>query len=437
MKQKNYSFNSPDKNKNSNNALIKDDKFISLINNLSEIIKEYYNISKANFEEINNLFSENIDINNNNNIIPQLYYNIENQKNNLNYFIEKAKDLFKKMKIYKNNKKLGTTTSTNKDKTNSNNLSNVIKINDNNSLNKKNKINTNNKNIIELKITSKFRTEDDNNNKIINNTYNAYNTNIYNKSEKKYPNSIYTNLENIKTLIQNLSLYEKIISKVSLKSNDNFKKLQNDINILIDKCIKDKGRNSLRNNQSFYNEINNAYEGNNYSFNYNNISAGINSEFLKKNLYDEYYDDKNNKIKELKRKNDLYKNKVKDMEFEVEDLKSTIETLECTLNDTNNQINNMKIKNGNYYNNNISINNNEINKLKKKIKNYENNINNLKIELKGKQNDLELKDIKLNNALKEIEKMNELNEKQKEENDNKNKNNENEIINLNQQIKKI
>ena len=320
--QNNFSFNSPEKVTTNNTTLISDDKFISLINNLSELIKDYYYTSKNNINEIFDIIKEKEENN-----IKKLFTQIDKQKKNLNIFVEKAKDIFKKMRIHKNSKSSGLTNSINSNIKNMNNLNNVIKIYDDyNSVNKKK-----NKNIIELKITSKFRTEDDSN-KIINNTYNAFNTNIYNKTEKKYSN-INSNLENIKNLIQKLSSYENIISKVSLKYKDNFKQLQNDINYLLDKCIYDKGRNSLKNNSSFYNEINNisnnGYDMNNYSFNYN-INKGLYADIPKKNLFNEFnnkkeYNDNNNNyiiISELRAKNDLYKNKIKDLEFQVEDLKS-------------------------------------------------------------------------------------------------------------------
>ena len=327
MMQNNFSFNSPEKVTTNNTTLISDDKFISLINNLSELIKDYYYTSKNNINEIFDIIKEKEENN-----IKKLFTQIDKQKKNLNIFVEKAKDIFKKMRIHKNSKSSGLTNSINSNIKNMNNLNNVIKIYDDyNSVNKKK-----NKNIIELKITSKFRTEDDSN-KIINNTYNAFNTNIYNKTEKKYSN-INSNLENIKNLIQKLSSYENIISKVSLKYKDNFKQLQNDINYLLDKCIYDKGRNSLKNNSSFYNEINNisnnGYDMNNYSFNFNNI----NPELPKKNLLDDFnikndYNPYDMKISDLKMKNNLYKEKIKDLEFQVEDLNSTIETLENTLSD--------------------------------------------------------------------------------------------------------
>ena len=185
MFQNDFAFNSPEKMIINKTALISDDKFINLINNLSELIKEYYFTNKNDTNELFNLIIENEE-KTIKEIMPNLIDTIENQKNNLNNFIERAKDIFKKMRIYKNNR-FSLSNNINMSTKNNNNINKVIRIYDYNSVNKKIKSNTNNKNVIELKITSKFKTEDDNN-KIINNTYNAYNTNIYNKSDKKYSN---------------------------------------------------------------------------------------------------------------------------------------------------------------------------------------------------------------------------------------------------------
>ena len=76
MFQNNFSFNSPEKTNNT--SLISDDRFITLINNLSDLVKEYYSISKNTIDEAFNIFIEyeEDDLN----IIPQLYSNIEEQK---------------------------------------------------------------------------------------------------------------------------------------------------------------------------------------------------------------------------------------------------------------------------------------------------------------------------------------------------------------------
>ena len=414
MLQNNFTFNSPEKITTNKTALISDDKFINLINNLSDLIKDYYFTNKTNINSLYNIITENSE-KNIQEIIPNLFSAIETQKDYLNNFIEKAKNIFRKMRIYKNNKNSAINNSTSTNQKNTSNLNNIIKIYDYNSVNKKLKSNTNNKNVIELKITSKFKTEDDNN-KIINNTYNAYNTNIYNKTDKKFFSNISTNIEDIKNLVNKLSIYENIISKVSLKYKDNFIQLENDILFLLDKCINDRGRFSIRNNSSFYNEINNI---SNNSYNYNNISSGLNMDIPNKNLMNEFntkkeLDNFNNNIiiKELKMKNNLYKNKVKDMEFKMDDLKSTIQVLEDTLEDSNNQINLIKMKKSNSYENSNQNYNKEIIKLKTSIKNNEILIQNLKKEIKGKENDLIVKNIKLNDALKEIENMNKIKSEQ-------------------------
>ena len=127
MLNNNYSFNSPGKKNPLNNlqeSILTDDKFIGLINNLSELIKKYYYLFKNNNEEIfqsfnlyesnynflisliknllhspNDGFEEFLEIEENSkNITTHFYSNLEKKKKNLKLFIEEAKGIFKKMK---------------------------------------------------------------------------------------------------------------------------------------------------------------------------------------------------------------------------------------------------------------------------------------------------------------------------------------------------
>ena len=125
MKTNNFSFNSPGKI-NQNDTIINDSKFINLINNLSELIKTYYYNCKTNNEDliqllkiyetkhsflislINELFNNSDSINelekflefknNLEKIMSKLAVILENNKENLKSFIEKAKEIFKEMK---------------------------------------------------------------------------------------------------------------------------------------------------------------------------------------------------------------------------------------------------------------------------------------------------------------------------------------------------
>ena len=131
MLTNNYSFNSPEKI-NQNDTIINDDGFITLINNLSQLIKTYYYLCKNNNDEMFQLLSlyesnykvlitiisnllqaappdsgnkEFLDVENHiKTISPKFHLNLEKNKENLNLFIEKAKELFKQMKNRRNEK---------------------------------------------------------------------------------------------------------------------------------------------------------------------------------------------------------------------------------------------------------------------------------------------------------------------------------------------
>ena len=59
MLQNNFPFNSPEKITTNKTALISDDKFINLINNLSDLIKDYYFTNKTNINSLYNIITEN------------------------------------------------------------------------------------------------------------------------------------------------------------------------------------------------------------------------------------------------------------------------------------------------------------------------------------------------------------------------------------------
>ena len=136
MLQNNFPFNSPEKITTNKTALISDDKFINLINNLSDLIKDYYFTNKTNINSLYNIITENSE-KNIQEIIPNLFSAIETQKDYLNNFIEKAKNIFRKMRIYKNNKNSAINNSTSTNQKNTSNLNNIKKLYDNNSVNKK------------------------------------------------------------------------------------------------------------------------------------------------------------------------------------------------------------------------------------------------------------------------------------------------------------
>ena len=131
MLTNNYSFNSPGKQQQ-NDTLETDDKFITLINNLSNLIKTYYYLCKDNNEEIfhflssyesnitlllsiikdflqnnasNKLIERILEIEINIKLINSPFHsNLEKNQENLKMFIEEAKEIFKQMKYLRHEK---------------------------------------------------------------------------------------------------------------------------------------------------------------------------------------------------------------------------------------------------------------------------------------------------------------------------------------------
>lgn len=215
MLTNNYSFNSPTKlNQNNNDMTIAtDDKFINLINNLSELIKKYYYSSKNNNDELIQTFSnyelnynllmtiikdiissnstekeikEFLEIEEHLNVISPLFQsNLEKNKQNLKLFIEEAKEIFKNMK-YRRYEKIYNM---------ANNKAQLIKKKYDYSTKSKNRNNMETYRINDIRTSSKLRNKDDSY-KLNNNTFN---TNINNSS-------ITNNIENLKFLIKNLMI---------------------------------------------------------------------------------------------------------------------------------------------------------------------------------------------------------------------------------------
>ena len=406
MLANNYSFNSPGKNNQNDITIFNDDKFINLINNLSELIKTYYYIWKNNNDEILQSFSlyesnykflisiikellltgpprsgieEFLEVENHLKAIsPQFYSNLEKNRESLKKFIEEAKEIFKQMK-YRRYEKI--------------NINNLTKIK--NQLNKKKydySTNAKHKNNMEtyrindIRNNAKYRIKDDIN--IINN--NTFNTNSYNINNNNNNNTNrinkIINIDNLKYLITKLGEYNNIIGNASIKAKEKFIKLQNDINNEIEQYFINKNRLSFIEHNNYDNS-----EINNKSFNINNINDNERLGQTKKALFRDYSNNKsqsNNNIsrytfEELKTKNYLFQNQIKDYEFQIEDLKSTIEVLEKTLDDSNNKLN--------FYENKNKANSDT------KKNNENNNSNNAYNILKKVNNNLEQK-IKINES---------------------------------------
>ena len=462
MLTNNYSFNSPTKlNQNNNDMTIAtDDKFINLINNLSELIKKYYYSSKNNNDELIQTFSnyelnynllmtiikdiissnstekeikEFLEIEEHLNVISPLFQsNLEKNKQNLKLFIEEAKEIFKNMK-YRRYEKIYNM---------ANNKAQLIKKKYDYSTKSKNRNNMETYRINDIRTSSKLRNKDDSY-KLNNNTFN---TNINNSS-------ITNNIENLKFLIKKFNDFNDLIGNISYEAKETYIKLQNDINYELKKLI-------FANNDNIRKSFNNQYDTsqiNNYSFNHNNIYSNDGFVQMKKTLFRDYSNNKSksnnninnnfdNRYEELKQKNNFYKNQIKDLEFQVEDLQGTIKVLEKTLEDSNNQLdslnerrinsNNVNLKNINFDSSIECLelkkkNNNLVQKLRMNelqiIKVY-NELSllkkeNLKYKQKSKENFDDLNKHKeiINNLKKEINELKDLKE-------NKNKN-DNSIIN--------
>ena len=294
MLTNNYSFNSPGK-QIQRETIVNDEKFINLINNLSELIKNYYYTCKSTNDEIiqsftqykkntNYLLSIIKDIfgatppsgpgdffkveSNIKAIEPEFQENFQKNKEGLKFFIEEAKEIFKQMK-YRRYEKINYN-NMNKD---SNKL---IKKKYDYSTNVKHKNSMETFRINDIRTSSKLRLKEDNN-ILNNNTFNSNTYNYYNTS------SLTNNLDNIKYLFKKFSEYNNLIGNISLKAKDNFVKLQNDINIELEKCFNNNHRKSFlyHNNDS----SENSYI-NNYSFNYinKNDKFGV----MKKTLFRDY-----------------------------------------------------------------------------------------------------------------------------------------------------
>ena len=250
---------------------IYDEEFVSLINGLNESIKEYYKVSRNNILEANNFLSfyeqqgqaiqslmDEI-INSNsyerineifeqipkiNEIMSQIQNNTNSNEKNLNLFFEDAKMLFKKMKI-KRKEKIIEINSYNNSYNNSNN--NIIKstkgLNDSfsNSFNVNQGRNIGKNNLINKKGNILNKSPDIHSRRIQNNQ----NSNQIN-SLLIYINRIYSQ---IMKLINSLSDYNYMISRINFEASNKYNGLQNNIKRQLDDFM-----NVIKNNLSTKNQ---------------------------------------------------------------------------------------------------------------------------------------------------------------------------------------
>ena len=296
---------------------IYDEEFISLINCLSDSIKEYYKISKHNLKETNK-FLENFEnhwkstqntlnsiiqnslLSNKNElfqtisqsqiIINQLQNNSQSNESNLNLFFEDAKILFKKMKSKRNNNLVSLRRSLRSVSNRNNNM--------NSYLNSSGVYDSSNKN------------------------------NINNDSGIKM-----SNLNKIIYYLNQLKDYNEIVGKFSSKAKFNFISLQNMIFSILNGNQDNKRLNNYTNN-SKYTESNSSMK-----INMTEPTDGTNIIEIKKK-YENKILNLNNKIKDLEqtlnenRSNKLDNNKINELKKKIES-----ELLNSHLND-NNIINN-------------------------------------------------------------------------------------------------
>ena len=244
------------KNVNKHNNQIYDEEFVSLINGLNESIKEYYKVSRNNIAEANNFLSfyeqqgqaiqtlmDEI-INSNsyerinevfeqipkiNDIMSQLQNNTNSNEKNLNLFFEDAKMLFKKMKT-KRKEKIMEINSYN---SNNNNIININKgLNDSfsNSFSINKERNMGKNNLIKNRNNIPSKSPDINSRRIQNNQ-NANQNSNRNNSLLIYINKIYAQLMK---LINSLSEYNYMISRINFEASNKYNSLQNNIKRQLD-----------------------------------------------------------------------------------------------------------------------------------------------------------------------------------------------------------
>ena len=366
-----------------------DDGFISLINGLSDSIKEFYKVSKYNISETSSFISYceeegqsmslliNEILNNNqierisefiekidkiNEIISQLQNNSNSNEQNLNLFFQDAKTLFKKMKM----KRKENLIEMNKD--NTSNISQITNEGINNSISFKN------------------------NNGNINLNKNQYNQNSFIEINKIY--------SQIVILLNRFSQFNNIIGEINIGASKDFSILRNNTKKELDlmmNMVKDFYQNSknmiskLYNNNNTYNISNEEKKERSKSQNSKNDkeieklklrilkSDNIIKELTNQlNTYRKY--NYNNNLMISKEAIETEPNK---REFESNNNNMKIMKLEQMIKEKNNIIMNLKKKgNNNLYNNNSNPNINNFMKqdnqylnLQKKLNIYQQKIN--------------------------------------------------------------
>ena len=367
---------------------IYDDEFVSLINGLNESIKEYYKVSRNNIAEANNFLSfyeqqgqaiqslmDEI-INSNsyerineifeqipkiNDIMSQIQNNTNSNEKNLNLFFEDAKMLFKKMKIKRKEKIM---------EINSYNMNNnIIKINkeindsfsNSFSINQAGNIGNNilikNKNRIESKSPDiRSRRFQNNQNSNQNNSFLLYINKIYSQLMK---------------LINSLSDYNYMISRINFEASNKFNGLQNNIKRQLDDFM-----NVVRNNFASKNHL--MIESLN-SLNNLKDESNIRSRSIPGKL--------NQEIEKLKKINQTYEKKISQLNHQLNSFRKNNNNV---MNDGNNFDASNKVRELEIKNNNLNLKymkaEQEIKEKDNIIQEYQKSFSNKKINLQNNNN---------------------------------------------------
>ena len=375
------------------NKKMNDDEFISFINGLNQSIKEYYKVSKKNILEANTFLNSyeqksqyilklmNLMIKSNNfdhldeffqqipNILEVLSLikgNVISNNNNLNLFFNDAKIIFNKMKL-KRQEKLH--------ELNNFKYKKINLINSNNSNNNNNTNNNNNKLYKRRNSTSDYGENNKSNKTVLfkNNLKAIINQKINNDNNV----SLFENINNIYSrivkLLNEFGEYNLIISKIDLDKSNKFNNLKNNVKNELDnlmKAMRDiSGNNQLKILQTAksYNIIKN---NNFFKFNKtNNDTQNDNQQEKLKKIF-------NNQLSELNNQLNAYKKRLAELDKENNNINNKLTKVQLKLKEKDKIILNLK---NDKNNNSINKINNELkdilNKKDLSIKNLENQLN--------------------------------------------------------------
>jgi len=365
-----------------------DDDFISLINGLSDSIKEYYKVSRNNIKEANSFLSfyehegKSIQllmdqiINSNsyqrvnevfqqipkiNKIMSELKLNTKSNELNLNLFFDDAKILFKRMKLKRKEKIL--------ELQNSNSNNEVETINNNQGLNDSF---DNTFNINQSRYTSKY-------NLINKNKGNSFskknqNNNSRQNSDMHSINNIYSQ---IMKLLNSFSEFNFMISKMNFEASNKYSNLQNNIKKEMDILM-----NLVKNNFS----MNNQNKMLNSIKSFKIFSEDLSLDNRKSKSIPKNHQKENERLKQINFKN----------EKKIKDLNNQLNTFRINnSSDTDNIIRELKLKN-----NNLNL---KLMKAEQQIKEKDDIIMNISNNYNNNQNNLMNinNNINLNNNLKQ------------------------------------